>query len=40
MELNLIQSKIVQFRDVNIILDLDLATLFEVETWVLKQAVR
>ncbi len=40
MELQLIQSKIITLRGQRVMLDFDLAILYEVETRVLKQAVR
>jgi hypothetical protein len=40
MDLSILQSKIYEFRGVKVMLDYDLATLYEVETRVLKQAVR
>ena len=40
MELNIIQNKIYQVRGVRVMLDFDLAELYQVETKVLKQTVR
>lgn len=40
MELQIIQSKIYEFRGYRIILDKDLAELYQVETKALKQAVK
>ena len=40
MELQRIQNRIYEIRDVKVMLDFDLAELFEVETRILKQAVR
>ena len=40
MELNIIQNKIYQVRGVRVMLDFDLAELYQVETRVLKQTVR
>ena len=40
MDLQLIQSKIYEIRGGRVMLDLDLAKLYEVETRTLKQAVR
>lgn len=40
MELQLIQQKIYEIRGMKVMLDFDLASLYEVETKVLKQAVR
>ena len=40
MDLDLIQSKIYELRGQRVMLDLDLATIYQVETRVLKQAVR
>lgn len=40
MELNIIQNKIYEIRGVRVMLDFDLAELYQVETKVLKQAVR
>ena len=40
MELNIIQDKIYQVRGVRVMLDFDLAELYQVETKVLKQTVR
>ena len=40
MELNIIQNKIDQVRGVRVMLDFDLAELYQVETRVLKQTVR
>ncbi len=40
MELQIIKSKIIELRGAKVILDRDLATLYGVETKVLKQAVR
>ena len=40
MELQIIQSKIFEIRDQRVILDFDLAELYEVETRALKQAVK
>ncbi|WP_423130143.1 ORF6N domain-containing protein [Gaoshiqia sp. Z1-71] len=40
MELQVIQSKIHEIRGQQVMLDFDLAQLYEVETRVLKQAVR
>ena len=40
MELNIIQDKIYQVRGVRVMLDFDLAELYQVETRVLKQTVR
>ena len=40
MELQTIQNKIYEIRGQRVMLDFDLATLYEVETRVLKQAVR
>jgi len=40
MELSIIQSKIYEIRDVKIILDFDLATLYQVETKYLKRSVK
>ena len=40
MDLSILQSKIYELRGVKVMLDYDLATLYDVETRVLKQAVR
>lgn len=40
MELNILQSKIHEIRGEKVILDYDLALLYEVETKVLNQAVK
>ena len=40
MELDIIQNKIYEVRGVRVILDFDLAKLYQVETKVLKQTVR
>ena len=40
MELDIIQNKIYEVRGVRVILDFDLAKLYQVETRVLKQTVR
>lgn len=40
MELNIIQNKIYEIRGLRIMLDLDLAELYQVETRVLNQAVK
>lgn len=40
MKLQLIQQKIYEIRGIKVMLDFDLASLYEVETKVLKQAVR
>ena len=40
MELNIIQNKIYQVRGVRVMLDFDLAELYQVETKRLKEAVR
>ena len=40
MELNIIQNKIYQVRGVRVMLDFDLAELYQVETRVLNQAVK
>jgi hypothetical protein len=40
MELAVIQNKIFEIRGFKVMLDFDLATLYDVETRVLKQAVR
>jgi len=40
MELNVFQTKIYEIRGVKVMLDFDLATLYEVETKVLNQAVK
>lgn len=40
MELNIIQNKIYEIRGVRVMLDFDLAELYQVETKALKQAVR
>ena len=40
MELNIIQNKIYQIRGMRVMLDFDLAELYQVETKVLKQTVR
>lgn len=40
MELNIIQKRIYEIRGVRVMLDFDLADLYQVETKVLKQSVR
>ena len=40
MELSVFQSKIYEIRGVKVMLDFDLASLYEVETRTLKQSVR
>lgn len=40
MELQIIQNKIFEIRGIRVILDFDLAELYEVETRALKQAVK
>lgn len=40
MEINVFQTKINEIRGVKVMLDFDLAALYEVETRVLKQSVR
>ena len=40
MEPNIIQNKIFEIRGIRVMLDFDLAELYQVETKVLKQAVR
>ncbi len=40
MNLQLIESKILELRKLKVILDFDLSTMYEVETRVLKQAVK
>jgi len=40
MELQIIQNKIYEIRGLRVMLDFDLATLYEVETKRLKEAVR
>ena len=40
MELNIIQNRIYEIRGLRVMLDFDLAELYQVETRVLKQAIR
>ena len=40
MELQIIQNKIYEIRGIRVMLDFDLANLYDVETRVLKQAVK